>query len=530
MKFTDLRRAGAAAVAAAVLGLTAGCGLFGEDAEDASPVASSAAAGSAIEAASFTTPADTHADSNDGDYTTAGATTIDVADGATTVDGDGATVKGDVVTITAAGTYIVSGTLSNGQILVKSPGDGKVKIVLDGAHLTSATTSPVVVAEADEAVVILASGSANTLADSAASGADDDQSDTPTATLFSMADLTIAGNGTLSVSGNSNDAIGSKDGLVILSGTVSVTAADDGIRGKDYLVVEGGKVTVTSGGDGLKSDNDTAGELGLVQIDQGTVSISAGDDGIDAVGAINVAAGTLTVQKSQEGLEAARITLAGGSVSVAASDDGLNATNGQTAGGGEDTQEGVLLTISGGTVHVVVEQGDGLDSNGSATITGGTTVVEGASGGGGGTGSLDVNGAFPITGGTLLATGGMSSAPSTDSSQGWVAATLTTQAEAGQAVAVVDSDGTVVARYVVPRSTSAVIVSAKGIVKGGSFDLYVGDAGSATGFSTGGSTTGLAKAATAVAGEFAGGMGGRGGGGGGGGFRGGPGAGDDSTT
>ncbi|WP_051551842.1 carbohydrate-binding domain-containing protein [Nocardioides sp. URHA0020] len=528
MKKTTLRHRMAALGTAAVLTLATACGSSADGGTTAT--GTSGGTGTVASATAFMTLDDTHADTDDGDYSADGATTIALADGGTEVDGDGATVKGDVVTITTAGTYIVSGTLTDGQIVVDSPGDGKVDIVLDNADITSASTSPLVVTEADEAVVILAADSVNSLADAAASTADDDSDDAPTATLFSMADLTIAGTGTLEVAGNSNDGIASKDGLVILSGTIDVTATDDGIRGKDYLVIAGGTLDVTSGGDGLKSDNETEGEPGTVQLDAGQVTISAGDDGVDAIGAINVADGTLTVAKSTEGLEAAQISIADGTVDVTAQDDGINATNGETAGGGEDAQEGVLASISGGDVHVVVAQGDGIDSNGSATITGGTTVVEAGSAGGGGTGSLDVNGSFPVTGGTLVALGGMSSAPSTDSDEGWVAATLTTPAEAGQVVAVVDSDGDVVARYVVPEATSSVIVAAEGITNGQDHDLYVGDAGSDTGFSTGGSTSGLTKAGTVTAGEFTGGMGGGRGGGPRGGDGGGPGGPPEDDT
>ncbi len=317
-----------------------------------------------------------------------------LADGASKVDGSGASVDGDVVTITAAGTYLLSGELTDGQVVVNSTGEGKVKLVLDGVDITSSDTSPMVIAEADEAVVILADGSTNELADSKVSGADDEEDDAPNATLFSMADLTIAGTGSLQVSGNSNDGIASKDGLVILSGEVEVTATDDGVRGKDYLVIEGGTVTVVAGGDGLKSDNETEGELGWVQLDAGTVIIDAGDDGVDAIGAINVAGGTLRVIKSEEGLEAATITIAGGTVDVTANDDGLNATDGSEAT--EAAQDGVLISITGGDVAVTAGS-DGIDSNGSTIITGGTTVVSTAARGGG-DGSIDVNGALAVNG------------------------------------------------------------------------------------------------------------------------------------
>jgi Carbohydrate-binding domain-containing protein Cthe_2159 len=518
MKISTLKRTLVGTATTAALAVVTACGAV--NATDTETAAGGTTSSTSVAATAFTAPAKTHADSNDGDYTEAAATTIALANGDTQVDGAGASVKGDVVTITKAGTYIVSGTVKDGQIVVKSAGEGKVRIVLDNADIASASSSPIVIEQADEAVVILADGTTNSLADSTASAADDDEEDAPTATLFSTADLTIAGSGTLNVTGTSNDGVASKDGLVILSGTVNVTATDDGIRGKDYLATEGGTITVKAGGDGLKSDNETEGELGVVQIDDGSVTISAGDDGVDAVGAVNVASGKLAIKKSEEGLEAAQIRLAGGSVDVTAEDDGINATNGLAAGGGEDVQDGVQLTISGGDVHVVVSRGDGIDSNGTATITGGSTVVEAVSAEGGGTGAIDVNGSFPITGGNLVALGGLSSAPATDSTTGWVAASLTTAAEAGRVVAVVDSDGTVVARYVVPQATSSILVAAKAITSGENYTLYVGDAGAATGFSTGGSTDGLSKAGTVTAGEFTGG-GGRGGPGGGGGAGGG---------
>ncbi|GAA2996439.1 carbohydrate-binding domain-containing protein [Actinokineospora diospyrosa] len=502
MTKTSLGRKVGAFVTAAVLAFVTACG---------STTASTSTSGTA-EAAVFAAPAATHADANDGDYSTDGATTLTLADGATAVSGTGASVSGDVVTIAAPGTYIFSGKLTDGQVVVNSPDEGKVRLVLAGVDITSASSSPVVVSEADEAVVILADGTSNALSDSAASGADDDGTDTPTATLFSMADLTIAGTGELAVTGESNDGIGSKDGLVVLSGTVDVTAKDDGIRGKDYLVIEGGTVTVEAGGDGLKSDNDSADEPGWIQLDNGTVTVSAGSDGADAVGAINVADGSLTVSKSTEGLEAATITIAGGTVDVTASDDGLNATSGTTSGGGEQAQPGVLLTISGGTTHVTAG-GDGLDSNGSAAITGGTTIVDGPTASA--NGALDVNGAFPISGGTLIAVSGagMAAVPSTDSAQGWVAATLTTAVQVGQQVAIVDSAGTVLGRYVVPKTTSLIVFSANGITAGQSYDIYAGAAGTVTSYSTGGSTDGLTKVAAATAGEFTSRQGGPGGGG-----------------
>jgi hypothetical protein len=155
---------------------------------------------------------------------------------------------------------------------------------------------------------------------------------------------------------------------------------------------------------------------------------------------------------------------------VTANDDGLNATDRSAAG--ENAQDGVLITISGGDVDVTAGA-DGLDSNGSAILTGGTTVVSSAARGGG-DGSLDVNGAFAVNSGTLVALGGISRSPASDSGQGFVAASLDVAVEAGQQVAVVDSGGEVVARYVVDDPTSAIIVAADGILTGDEYDIVAG--------------------------------------------------------
>ncbi|HJR89579.1 MAG TPA: carbohydrate-binding domain-containing protein [Aeromicrobium sp.] len=320
--------------------------------------------------------AKTHAKADDGDYDRSDATTIKLADGSSKVTGDGATVKGDVITISEAGTYLLSGSLSDGQVDVNSEGDGKVKLVLDGVDIESASTSPLVVTAADEAVVILADGAKNTLSDAAAASADDEKPDAPTATLYSGADLTIAGTGSLTVNGESNDGIASKDGLVILAGTVAVDAVDDAIGGKDYLVVDDGTLSVTAGGDGLKSNGDTPGELGWLRFDGGAATIEAVSDGVSAEGSIDVTGGTVDVTKSDDGVKAPVVAVSGGTVSVTAINDGVKTSSGADAapGAAKVVEEGVALTISGGTVNVDAG-GDGIDSKGTATITGGVVTI-----------------------------------------------------------------------------------------------------------------------------------------------------------
>lgn len=508
---------------AGALALTlAACGVTGSaDTTSTGTTATAAAASSTSDwTALWDDNTDSHAESDDAEYDAATAVKVTLDDAGSTASGDGVTVDGSTVTITAPGTYVLTGTLSDGQLVVDSAAEGAVKIVLAGASITSSTTAAVNVKAADEAVLVLAEGTTNTVSDTS-SYPETDDTDAPNAAIFSMADLTIGGSGTLTVQGNGNDGIASKDGLVILAGTgtINVTAVDDGVRGKDYVIIEGGTLDIAAGGDGVKSDNETHDTVGYIHVVGGTVSVAAGDDGFHAEGDLAIDGGDVTVSKSNEGIEGANIALAGGTVTVTATDDGVNASSGSStdAGsqggmqGGGMQNSGELLLVSGGT-NVVTAEGDGLDSNGTLLITGGTTVVNGPSGSG--NGALDSNGGIAVNGGTVVAAGsaGMVESPDSESAQGWVAVTLDTALEAGQTVQIV-SGGTVVGSYTAAKSVQSVILSTAGLTNGQAYDVYVGgqlaaDAVSGL-FSLGGSTSGASQVSTVTAGEAAaGGMGG----------------------
>ena len=147
-------------------------------------------------------------------------------------DSDAVTIEDGTVTITAAGTYVLSGDLT--ASVVNSTSDGVVRLVLDDATITSDTTAAIDVVDAQSVVVVLAEGSSNALTE--ATTYDDTSEEAPTGALYSTADLTIGGTGSLTVTGNANNGIVGKDGLVITGGTIEVTSVDDGILGKDYLV------------------------------------------------------------------------------------------------------------------------------------------------------------------------------------------------------------------------------------------------------------------------------------------------------
>lgn len=457
------------------------------------------------------------------------ATAIALADGASS-GGSGVSVDGDTVTITAAGTYVLSGSLSDGQVVV-NVADGDVALILDGVDITKSGAPAIQVDDASNVIVYTAAGTTNTVADS---GTYDETDDTVGgAAIYSTADLFLAGEGTLVVDGGRNDGITSKDSLVIASGTYEITAADDGIRGKDHLVILDGDITVDATGDALKSDNEADTDeperfVGVVWISGGALDLRAGTDGIDAANQVTIVGGSLAVDagddgihsevylrigdaeidisNSYEGLEAALMYLDGGDVSIVASDDGINASDGSGSGemggmgggmgggpggmggrpGADDASasaesastttaafdqaaDGVAIVISGGT-YLIDAGGDGLDSNGTVSMTGGTVVVSGPTESM--NGALDVNGTFEVSGGIIAASGsvGMAEAPDAGS-QGVLAISFNSQVSAGSTITVVDSGGDVVASFTTEKTSQSLVLSMPGLESGATYTV-----------------------------------------------------------
>lgn len=490
---------------------------------------------------------DTHYSEQDLSWDTSSETAIDLSNPTAT---DGVTVEDGTLTITKAGTYKLSGEYQ-GQIKVETADSDAVRLVLNSANITNSSGAALNVVNADEVILYSASGTTNTISDGAdytATGEDD-----PDAVVYSKADLTIAGEGTLKVNGNHEDGIHTSDGLVIASGTLEVNAANTGIKGKDYVDILGGTINVTAQQDGIKSTNDTDEGQGWTRLSNGTVTVNAGDDGFKASRVVEISGGSLTVEQSDEGIEAQYINVSGGDVNVTSADDGMNASlktsdsestdssantsdtadqqqnnqqqgslpggqqngasnqqqqgtgqppampggnaqdgtsqNGTTGtgqqgmgqppqggmpGGGGGTFEVVdaAINVSGGNITVNAE-GDGIDSNGVTTLSGGTLIVNGPSQGG--NAALDTNGDLLLNGATVLSgsTADMFEAPSTNSTSGYLKLTNSSGFEQGSTVQVADSSGKVVANYKVTKSNvQLVLVSSSSIVKGQSYTAY----------------------------------------------------------
>lgn len=205
---------------------------------------------------------------------------------------DGVTVDGNVITITSGGTYIISGTLSEGQLVVDAD-DEKVQLVLDNADITCATSAAIYVKSAGKTFITLTEGSENILMNTAEFEAIDDNN--IDAVIFSKDDLTLNGSGTLTINSENGHGIVSKDNLKITGGTYNITAASHALSGKDSVRIAEGTFNLVSGKDGIHSENTDDSSKGYVYIAGGEFTIDSTGDGIDASNIVQIDDGTFDI-------------------------------------------------------------------------------------------------------------------------------------------------------------------------------------------------------------------------------------------
>ncbi|MDF2545119.1 MAG: dockerin type 1 [Anaerosolibacter sp.] len=211
------------------------------------------------------------------------------------VNASGVDVKSGKVTITAAGVYAFSGKLDNGQIIVDVQDKGTVKLILNGVEINSADNAPIYVKNAGKTIITLQEGTENFISDGAEYILADASSDEPNAAIFSKVSLTINGSGTVTVRGNFNDGITSKDDLKITGGNIQIYSKDDGLIGRDMVAVKEGNITIEAGGDGIKSTNDTDASKGFIALEGGSFDIKSEKDGMQAETSLLISDGTYNI-------------------------------------------------------------------------------------------------------------------------------------------------------------------------------------------------------------------------------------------
>ncbi len=363
------------------------------------------------------------------------------------VSGKGATALGSIVTITKPGNYKISGKLTNGQIVVNTIEEGRVRLILNNADVTNLTSSPLFIANAERTLIILPSGSINTFTDASNYIV---TADSLNATIFSKDFLGIYGEGTLNINANYKGGITSKDELEINSGNLNITSVTTGIRGKDLLKIFDGNFIINCGGDAIKSDNDSTLTKGFVEIEGGTFSIVSTGDGISATNKITINGGDFNIKTgggstqplsltSSKGIKGSiSVNITGGAFTINSSDNSIHSTSDVTISGGtfivstgnRSIKSDTTLTINGGDIKIIQafkginghkmtinngnitissqndclkgSRGDDLstDDGSHIQINGGTLLLTSAKGD-----AVDSNGSININGGTLVVQG-----------------------------------------------------------------------------------------------------------------------------
>ena len=305
----------------------------------------------------------------DASYDASSATVITLSGDSASVQGTGAQASADGVVISSAGTYVVSGELTDGQLLVDAGDDDKVQLVLAGATIHNEDGPAIYVRNADKCFVTLDAGTENSLSDGSSYALEDD-SDEPYATLFSRCDLTLNGSGTLNVTSAYRHAVCSKDDLVVVSGTYNISAVEDGLRGRDSVKVRDGVFAIQAGGDGIKSNKDDDPTKGFVSIDGGTFDIQAGDDAVQGKTLVRLAGGSLTVAANDDAFHSdLEMHLLGASMEAGAGDDAFHAETKLTVDGGtvnvtscNEGYEAEKIYVNGGDTHIVASD-DGVNAS-----------------------------------------------------------------------------------------------------------------------------------------------------------------------
>lgn len=296
---------------------------------------------------------------------------------------DGLEIDGTNLTVTKSGTYLLSGTCANGSVKVKKGTTG-VTLVLQGLSLTCEDTAPMVCGKSTEVTIVAGANTENTLADTENNNEETGNTDAENAVIKCKdgSQVILCGTGSLTIQANAKNGIHSgtttqeegKASLTIRELTLNIGAANDAVNAEAALNVESGNLSISAGDDALHCDN--------------TLSI----------GADNTQGPTIAISNCSEGLEGAAVNVFSGKVNIVSTDDCINAANPDLSG--FDYQ----LNISGGSVTAYTRTGDGFDSNGDITISGGTVAVWSANTAD--NSPLDSDGTVTISGGTVLAAGG----------------------------------------------------------------------------------------------------------------------------
>lgn len=286
-------------------------------------------------------------------------------------------IDGSTITIQKAGTYLLSGTLTAGNIIVDSDDKENVRLIFNGVEISNSTTTPLFIKNAEKTIVTLVDGTENTLSDSENYILDDESNNEPNGTIFSKDDLVINGLGSLTINANYNHGIQSKNLLKIISGNIDIISNGDSIIGKDGVIVKEAVINIESQEDGIKATKVEENK-GYIYLDNPEITIKAKKDGIQAVTCLYVKDGKYNIETgetnensqsnsdtstdySRKGMKAGvDITIENGEYTIDSEDDGIHSNN--------------SITVNAGTVNIASKD-DGVHADTELTINNGDIKV-----------------------------------------------------------------------------------------------------------------------------------------------------------
>lgn len=286
-------------------------------------------------------------------------------------------IEGSTITIQKAGTYLLSGTLTDGNIIVDSDDKENVRLIFNGVEISNSTTTPLYIKNAEKTIVTLVDGTENTLSDGENYILDDESNNEPNGTIFSKDDLVINGLGSLTINANYNHGIQSKNLLKIISGNIDIISNGDSIIGKDGVIVKEAVINIESQEDGIKATKIEENK-GYIYLDNPEITIKAKKDGIQAVTCLYVNDGKYNIETgetnensqsnsdtstdySRKGMKAGvDITIENGEYTIDSEDDGIHSNN--------------SITVNAGTVNIASKD-DGVHADTELTINNGDIKV-----------------------------------------------------------------------------------------------------------------------------------------------------------
>ncbi|MBO5460876.1 MAG: carbohydrate-binding domain-containing protein [Ruminococcus sp.] len=296
-------------------------------------------------------------------------------------ESDAVEISGSTVTIKDEGTYILSGTLDDGMIVVNAQKTDKPQLVFDNVSINSSTSAPLYILQADKVFITLAEGSENTLSNGGTFTAIDENN--IDAAIFSKEDLTLNGSGTLTVASPSGHGIVSKDDLVFTSGAYNITASSHAVSGKDSVRIANASFTTASGKDGFHAENTDDTSLGFLYMESGKFDITADGDGISASSYLQIEDGEFNLficggSANAEGTQTSDWMMGGPMGMSSHSDPGApidtDSTTEEETASSKGLKASGALTINGGN-FTIDSSDDAIHSNSSLLVNGGTFEI-----------------------------------------------------------------------------------------------------------------------------------------------------------